>query len=326
MLHTSVDHQFAQPDTADIDATLDQDEAARAAVIAWQAQEDRQLALEQDTAADAEPPQLPATTRTRRHTGALGRAIEDTVDSWFGRGQDRGKSGGSVWPQAVAASVLLGLGLAGGWVGHQIWSTPQQQVVDTASLARGLMRDAMVAHLVYAADTRRPVEVTASEQDQLLRWLSRRLGRPLEPPALTTLGWSLVGGRLLPGDTGGASATRAQFMYEDKGGQRLTLYLSVLDPVASTRASITAGDGGGSGKPESSSAKSAATTDAPPADQDGHTLFSFASRDSTHSAHWTEGNFGYTLVGDLPREALERISNEVYLQTVGVTTVADVKR
>jgi anti-sigma factor RsiW len=306
MLHAYVDHQLDEPEIAEVEAVLNQDEAARAAVIAWQAQNDQLRALEQEALAEPVPLALLAATRKRRNAGAYAGAL----------------FGGDLWPQALAACLLLGLGLAGGWIGHRTWSSHEQQV-DHTSLARGLMRDAMVAHVVYAADARRPVEVAASEQDQLLRWLSRRLGRPLALPALTDLGWNLVGGRLLPGDTSGASSTRAQFMYEDKSGQRLTLYLSVLDP-SSSAAGTTAITTDGRHAP--TSGKSTASTTDQPADLTGHTAFSYASRDSTHSFYWTEDNFGYALVGALPREALERISNEVYQQTVRAADPARMKR
>ncbi|MBK6850978.1 MAG: anti-sigma factor [Burkholderiales bacterium] len=296
LLHAYVDHQLDDADAALVEATLGRDDAARSAVADWQKQNEQLRALELEALAEPVPLALLAAARKRRHAGWLG---------------------GELWPQALAASVLLGLGLAGGWMGHGAWST-QAQPADTQSLARGLMRDAMVAHVVYAADTRRPVEVVASEQDQLLRWLSRRLGRPLKLPALTELGWSLVGGRLLPGDTGGASATRAQFMYEDRSGQRLTLYLSVIDQVAS-------GASGGTGS-ASTAAGAAPDHDDTPSDLTGHTAFSFASRDNTRSFYWTEGSFGYALVGELPRETLARLSSEVYQQTIGATQASGVKR
>jgi anti-sigma factor RsiW len=296
MQYAFVDHQLDDPQIAEVDASLSQDEAARAAVTAWQAQAEQLRALEREALAEPVPPALSAAVHKRRHPGAFG---------------------GDRWPQALAASVLLGMGLSAGWIGHGAWSAREQQA-DTTSTVSGLMRDAMVAHVVYAADAHRPVEVAASEPKQLLAWLSRRLGRPLEPPALTQLGWSLVGGRLLPGDTSGASATRAQFMFEDKSGQRLTLYLSVLDPPASLAAGANSGN---------HTDTAAATTDKDQAaDPIGHTAFTFASRDSTHSVYWTEGSFGYALVGELPREGLERIGNEVYRQTVGMARVVGVSR
>lgn len=296
LLHAYVDRQLDDTTTAGVDALLSRDDAARSAVADWQMQNEQLRALELEALAEPVPLALLAATRRRRHAGWLG---------------------GELWPQALAASVLLGLGLAGGWIGHGAWSN-QAPHADTHSLARGLMRDAMVAHVVYSADTRRPVEVAASEQDQLLRWLSRRLGRPLQLPALNDLGWHLVGGRLLPGDTGGASPARAQFMYEDKSGQRLTLYLSVIDRLAP-------GAPGGTGG-ASTAAGTKPGPDDLPADLAGHTAFSFASRDNTRSFYWTEGSFGYALVGELPREALARLSSEVYQQTLGATPASTVKR
>ncbi|HOA92544.1 MAG TPA: anti-sigma factor, partial [Quisquiliibacterium sp.] len=86
---------------------------------------------------------------------------------------------------------------------------------------RGLDRAAAVAHAAYAPEVRHPVEVGASEQTHLVAWLSKRLGAPLKVPDLGGEGFRLIGGRLLPDDTGVA----AQFMFEAVGGQRLTLYV-----------------------------------------------------------------------------------------------------
>ncbi|HEX7932653.1 MAG TPA: anti-sigma factor, partial [Paraburkholderia sp.] len=79
-----------------------------------------------------------------------------------------------------------------------------------------------VAYAVYTPERRHPVEVAASEEEHLINWLSKRLNRPLSVPSLQEYGYSLVGGRLLPGEAGPA----AQFMYENRAGARLTLYVS----------------------------------------------------------------------------------------------------
>ncbi|OAJ54405.1 anti-sigma factor [Paraburkholderia ginsengiterrae] len=79
-----------------------------------------------------------------------------------------------------------------------------------------------IAYAVYTPERRHPVEVAASEEEHLITWLSKRLNRPLSVPSLQEYGYSLVGGRLLPGEAGPA----AQFMYENSGGARLTLYVS----------------------------------------------------------------------------------------------------
>jgi anti-sigma factor RsiW len=86
----------------------------------------------------------------------------------------------------------------------------------------GFAKRADIAYAVYTPEQRHPVEVAASEEGHLVNWLSKRLNRPLSVPSLQEYGYSLVGGRLLPGDAGPA----AQFMYENPEGARLTLYVT----------------------------------------------------------------------------------------------------
>jgi anti-sigma factor RsiW len=86
----------------------------------------------------------------------------------------------------------------------------------------GFARRADIAYAVYTPERRHPVEVAASDEEHLINWLSKRLNRPLSVPSLQEYGYSLVGGRLLPGEAGPA----AQFMYENTGGARLTLYVT----------------------------------------------------------------------------------------------------
>ncbi|GAA0794259.1 hypothetical protein GCM10009078_14560 [Cupriavidus gilardii] len=85
-----------------------------------------------------------------------------------------------------------------------------------------LPRRAAIAHVVYSPDVKRPVALAADQEDQLVAWLSRRLGAQVNPPKLGSVGYELIGGRLLPG----ASGPVAQFMYHDVTGQRLTLYVT----------------------------------------------------------------------------------------------------
>ena len=86
--------------------------------------------------------------------------------------------------------------------------------------ARQFAQQAAVAHAVFQPEVRHPVEVTAAQQEHLVQWLSKRLGRPLKVPVLAAQGYELVGGRLLPGDDG----ARAQFMYQNSAasGSRST--------------------------------------------------------------------------------------------------------
>lgn len=119
------------------------------------------------------------------------------------------------FPYALAASFLVA-GIAVGWLGKDVLAP------EARAPAASLSKRAAVAHAVYAPEVRHPVEVGAGEQDHLVKWLSKRLGEELKAPVLSREGFELVGGRLLPGETGPV----AQFMYQDARGQRLTLYVS----------------------------------------------------------------------------------------------------
>ena len=95
----------------------------------------------------------------------------------------------------------------------------------------GFARRAAVAHAVYSTDQRRPVEVAADHEEQLVTWLSKRIGTQVNAPRLQSVGYALEGGRLLPGDSGPV----AQFMYQDSAGQRLTLYVTHEAPQPTGR-------------------------------------------------------------------------------------------
>lgn len=130
---------------------------------------------------------------------------------------ERPRSAALVWSMRIAAVLaLLVVGGAGGWFLRQTTS-----VADASEIA--LARHAIEAHRLYAVEVRHPVEVAADEEAHMSTWLSRRLGKPIKPPALAGAGFKLVGGRLLPA----ADKPAAQFMYENAGGQRLTLYFAV---------------------------------------------------------------------------------------------------
>lgn len=120
------------------------------------------------------------------------------------------------WPgMAAAAAVLLAVGAAGGYAGRGALSpavtAPTTQVA----------QDSVSAWRIYTVEVAHPVEVGASEQAHLLKWLSKRLGRPLTAPNLSQYGYRLIGGRLLPA----GEAAAALLMYDTEGGARLTVYV-----------------------------------------------------------------------------------------------------
>ncbi|HLO93274.1 MAG TPA: hypothetical protein VK195_03065, partial [Burkholderiaceae bacterium] len=152
------------------------------------------------------------------------------------------------------------------------------------------VRDAAIAHAVYQVERRHPVEVAASEQDHLMQWLSRRLGQPLRAPDLQSEGYRLMGGRLLPAGeaVSGHSLARAQLMYENAQGQRLTLYIAV---------------------------------DSRPAGRDGGTAFRRSEQKQgevvTRSIYWMDGALAYALSGSVEAGQLDQLSQRVYRELQG---------
>jgi len=178
----------------------------------------------------------------------------------------------------LAAAVLIAFGA--GWLANGQWTAASgARQLARVPATREFVHAASVAHAVYAPEKRHPVEVAAAEEQHLVQWLSRRLDKPLKTPDLTAEGYTLVGGRLLPGDAG----ARAQFMFEDRTGQRVTLYLGELKtPTGSA--------------------------------QVGESAFRFSTDGPVPSFYWVDRGFGYALAGKLPRDALLRLATLVYRQ------------
>ena len=119
--------------------------------------------------------------------------------------------------RVAAALALIAVGMAAGWQLHT-FIAPRTVVLAETPIARR----AAVAHTTYSPEVRHPVEVGADQESHLVAWLSKRLNAKVRAPNLETAGYSLVGGRLLPGETG---RPVAQFMYQCKQGTRVTLYM-----------------------------------------------------------------------------------------------------
>jgi len=169
-------------------------------------------------------------------------------------------------PVAVAAGWLA-LGAVIGWLANAL-------LTDRPHALMSFSRQAALAHAVYSPEVRHPVEVGAAEQEHLVNWLSKRVGAKLRAPVLTAEGYELVGGRLLPGESGAV----AQFMYQDSKGKRLTLYVSRL------------------------------------AGRQRDTAFVFSQEDKVSVFYWIDGALGYALSGELPKADLLNIATTVYKQ------------
>jgi anti-sigma factor RsiW len=177
-------------------------------------------------------------------------------------------------PVAKAAAWLvfgLAVGVLAGWQLHE-WQTPPPVAVDPAAV---MARRAAMAHATYSPEVRHPVEVGADQEQHLVTWLSKRLGTKVRAPRLDEAGMSLVGGRLLPGESGPV----AQFMYQTPAGRRITLYVR-----AEAR-----------GHRE--------------------TAFRYARENNVGVFYWIDGECGYALASaDLAKDELLRVATLIYKQ------------
>lgn len=77
------------------------------------------------------------------------------------------------------------------------------------------------AHQTYVTDLNHAVEVNAADQAHLLKWMQHRMSMPVRIPDLRREGWTLLGGRILPGELGPAA-----FLIYVNGIDRMGLYIS----------------------------------------------------------------------------------------------------
>ncbi|CAM2845795.1 anti-sigma factor family protein [Janthinobacterium lividum] len=248
-LHALADGVLPQAQRAAVDAHLHAHPEDAARVDAWREQNRQLRALFDPVLDEAVPPDLLQAASPPSANGAWQRHAM----------------------QAAAAIVLVIAGGAGGW----LLRGDGGDMRTTSASPMSLARSAAIAHAVYTPEVRHPVEVGVEQEAHLVQWLSKRLDSKLQPPALSPLGYHLIGGRLLPGDGDGPVA---QFMYEDAGGKRLTLY------VAKERA----------GRQE--------------------TAFRYTQEKELSVFYWIDGQLGYALSASLPKRELGKIANAVYAQ------------
>jgi len=237
-LHAFADGQLEEARRLRVEAHLATDAAAAESVRIWREQGEALRALYNRVLNEPVPQRLLAAGARRRR-----------------------------WPYYALAAGALGLSFGLGWMTRAYRADAS---VETAALPRR----AAVAYAVYAPEVRHPVEVGADHQDQLVKWLSKRLGHELRVPILTRQGFQLVGGRLLPGRTGPV----AQFMYQNAKGKRITLYVS--------------------------------RHQAGPRD----TAFRFSQEDKISVFYWIDGTLGYALSAEMPRAHLLDVATAVYSQ------------
>ena len=178
--------------------------------------------------------------------------------------QARHKSLAQPLRYAAMISAMVMSGILGWWL-HGVDKAKQPAIMAMVSRAA-------LAHVVYTPEVLHPVEIGYEHEEQLVKWLSKRLGKNIRAPHLAGVGYELMGGRLLPGNQGPV----AQFMYQDTRGQRLTLFIS----------SKMAGKGEAS--------------------------FRYAQEDKVGVFYWVDEDLGYALSGEIAKPDLLRVATVVY--------------
>jgi anti-sigma factor RsiW len=253
-LHALVDGRLTADQATALRHRLQSDPHAQASVNAWTAQRDALKRAFTHSGIDATPaPLLAAAERAQR--------LRESAQQW------------TSWA-GMAASVVMAFGL--GWVA----SVQYGSRFNGPSSAQQFMRQAAFAHVVYQPEVRHPVEVTAQQQDHLVQWLSKRLGHAIKIPDLRSKGYELLGGRLLPGENG----ARAQFMYQNAAGQRLTLYLGAVKDGDKAKVDLR------------------------------ETAFRFFDDGPVPGFYWVDQGFGCAISAPLPRAELLEIARAAYQQ------------
>ena len=256
-LHAYADQQLCAARRAEVEQFLSTRPDERLRVQDWQSQNESLRNLLNPVLDEPLPLRLPLRPeaivwRWRSLAAGIAIAVVSAGSAWFVRGTMDGHAA-------------------------QLASRTNPAVTHQNNELSGFALRAAVAHVVYSPDVRRPVEVDADQEQQLVTWLSKRLGTEVKPPSLHAVGYELIGGRLLPGDAGPV----AQFMYHYSTGQRLTLYVTREVPQIP-------------GQPE--------------------TAFRFGTDGPVNVFYWVDKSLGYAISGGSNRAELTRVANEVYRQ------------
>ena len=173
----------------------------------------------------------------------------------------------------LAATLVVGVGL--GWL-------LRDALIERAGTPTSFARQAAFAHALYAADVNRPVEIWAAEEKRLVNWLTKRLGFEVHAPDLNSVGYALVGGRLVAGN----EKPTALFMYENADKKRLSLQVRKQ----------TAGP--------------------------SETAFRYAEENGVSVFYWIDDACGYALSGNVDRAQLLKIAHVVYGQLAAAEAAA----
>jgi anti-sigma factor RsiW len=214
---------------------------------------------------------------------AADRALLRQVETHLARRQQR-----RLVAAVAVIAVIIGAGIGGGsgWLlrGAAIAGGDTANIASNGGTERdlsgvaALADEASAAHVVFAADRKRPVELDAAHEADLTKWLSNRLAHPVTPVDLAAAGFRFMGGRLIATDHGPA----ALFMYDDDKGTRLSL---LIRPMAN------------------------ADLQAPLSAVKAHGVDGYA---------WAQHGIGFSLVGAADSSRLQQLASEAQRQSGGI--------
>jgi anti-sigma factor RsiW len=249
LLHGYADGRLTDAERAAVERYLAQHPDKAAEVANWQRQNEALQALFAPVAGE------PVPARLDPHLIARSSAANSNLR----------------WPQmAAAAVVLIAIGSSIGWFGRDV-VLPPETPKDV------LIESAVTAHALFVNEKRHAVEVAATEKEHLLSWLSNRIARPIDSPDLTSEGFGLVGGRLLPAGAYSDAGPAAQLMYENAAAERVTVYITAALP-------------------------------------DRSTIYEFTTRKALDAFYWSNETITCTVVGDLPEAQMQTVAKKVYQQ------------
>jgi anti-sigma factor RsiW len=247
-LHAYVDDLLDAADRQQVEAYLSANPDAAALVTQWRRQNEAIAALYPPLEQDSTPDRL--------------------KPAWIAQ------SLRATWQhnlRNIAAAMALVI-VAGsvGWVTRGVFWTEEP-------LSEHLIDNAVAAHAMYVKEQAHAVEAAANSPN-LMRWLSNRIATPIDAPNLTASGFTFLGGRLLPGESGEhAHGPAAQLMYENASAERVTLYI----------------------------------TGAPP---DKKEVWKYESRGGLDAYYWADADVTCTIVSDLPEDKVRGLGTAIFEQ------------
>ena len=248
-LHAFVDGQVNPERRALIDAYLKATPAEAARVDQWKRQNEAIRGAFSAAASEPVPLWLTIGQVASGRDRPAARGLDPIQDNRaarpatarHGTARTSRRHGSHAWKPACLFVAAFAAGLAlpyavPEWpaaVEHWLPATPRVQQMQR------LADRTLEAHRTFGVDPDRPVEVTDTPPGTLAAWFKRHVGFPVRVPDLRRAGWTLRGGRVVPGDAGAA----ALMVFEDAVGDRLSLVAARVSNPAPSDTAFTVLDG-----------------------------------------------------------------------------------